>query len=134
MPAPGGDPIQNTGDLPTGCNMHTLDLFAIPTTTAVEISEKVMEKLLEKLAQENDGVFSESIAFTLWGTDNIRIYGESLAQVLALVGLCTMTGGEGDDDVLFNHAGSMLELGKIALSCKDIVKEGIECVEKAVHK
>jgi len=32
------------------------------------------------------GELPESIAFTLWGTDNIKTYGESLAQVLALVG------------------------------------------------
>merc|ERR1719238_2128574 len=32
------------------------------------------------------GDLPESIAFTLWGTDNIKTYGESLAQVLALVG------------------------------------------------
>ena len=28
-----------------------------------------------------------SVAFTLWGTDNIKTYGESLAQVLALAGV-----------------------------------------------
>merc|ERR1711920_797652 len=33
-----------------------------------------------------DSELPESIAFTLWGTDNIKTYGESLAQVLALVG------------------------------------------------
>jgi len=87
MPAPGGDPIRNPDVLPTGRNMHALDPSAIPTTAAVEISEQVVEKLLEKLAQENDGAFPESIAFTLWGTDNIKTYGESLAQVLALVGV-----------------------------------------------
>ena len=41
----------------------------------------------EKLKNDNDGAFPESIAFTLWGTDNIKTYGESLAQVLALVGV-----------------------------------------------
>merc|ERR1719223_2416013 len=87
MPAPGGDPIRNPDVLPTGRNMHALDPSAIPTTAAVEISESVVEKLLEKLAAENDGEFPESIAFTLWGTDNIKTYGESLAQVLSLVGV-----------------------------------------------
>merc|ERR1711971_850078 len=43
--------------------------------------------LLEKLKDENDGMYPESIAFTLWGTDNIKTYGESLAQVLGLVGV-----------------------------------------------
>jgi len=87
MPAPGGDPIRNPDVLPTGRNMHALDPSAIPTTAAVEVSESVVRKLLEKLSDENDGAYPESIAFTLWGTDNIKTYGESLAQVLALVGV-----------------------------------------------
>mmetsp|Transcript_35174 Transcript_35174/g.77009 ORF Transcript_35174/g.77009 Transcript_35174/m.77009 type:complete len:1409 (+) Transcript_35174:149-4375(+) len=87
MPAPGGDPIRNPDVLPTGRNMHALDPSAIPTQAAVEVSEDVVRKLLEKLKDENDGAFPESIAFTLWGTDNIKTYGESLAQVLALVGV-----------------------------------------------
>jgi magnesium chelatase subunit H len=87
MPAPGGDPIRNPDVLPTGRNMHALDPSAIPTAAAVEVSEDVVRKLLEKLADENDGAYPESIAFTLWGTDNIKTYGESLAQVLALVGV-----------------------------------------------
>jgi magnesium chelatase subunit H len=87
MPAPGGDPIRNPDVLPTGRNMHALDPSAIPTAAAVEVAQQVVQKLLEKLADENDGAFPESIAFTLWGTDNIKTYGESLAQVLALVGV-----------------------------------------------
>jgi len=87
MPAPGGDPIRNPDVLPTGRNMHALDPSSIPTQAAVEVSEDVIRKLLEKLADDNDGAYPESIAFTLWGTDNIKTYGESLAQVLALVGV-----------------------------------------------
>jgi magnesium chelatase subunit H len=87
MPAPGGDPIRNPDVLPTGRNMHALDPSAIPTAAAVEVAQDVVRKLLEKLKDENDGAFPESIAFTLWGTDNIKTYGESLAQVLALVGV-----------------------------------------------
>jgi magnesium chelatase subunit H len=87
MPAPGGDPIRNPDVLPTGRNMHALDPSAIPTTAAVEVAEDVVRKLIDKLKQENGGQYPESIAFTLWGTDNIKTYGESLAQVLALVGV-----------------------------------------------
>jgi magnesium chelatase subunit H len=87
MPAPGGDPIRNPDVLPTGRNMHALDPSAIPTQAAVEVAEDVTRKLLEKLMHENGGQYPESIAFTLWGTDNIKTYGESLAQVLALVGV-----------------------------------------------
>merc|ERR1712087_893803 len=87
MPAPGGDPIRNPDVLPTGRNMHALDPSAIPTQAAVDVSDGVVRKLLEKLADDNGGEYPESIAFTLWGTDNIKTYGESLAQVLALVGV-----------------------------------------------
>ena len=87
MPAPGGDPIRNPDVLPTGRNMHALDPSAIPTGAAVEVADDVVRKLLEKLKDENDGMYPESIAFTLWGTDNIKTYGESLAQVLSLVGV-----------------------------------------------
>merc|ERR1712231_8682 len=74
MPAPGGDPIRNPDVLPTGRIMHALDPSSIPTSAAVEISEGVVGKLLEKLAADNDGAVPESIAFTLWGTDNIKTY------------------------------------------------------------
>jgi magnesium chelatase subunit H len=87
MPAPGGDPIRNPDVLPTGRNMHALDPSSIPTKAAVDVSEGVVRKLLERLKQDNGGNYPESIAFTLWGTDNIKTYGESLAQVLALVGV-----------------------------------------------
>lgn len=86
-PAPGGDPIRNPDVLPTGRNMHALDPSSIPTKAAVDVAESVVRKLLEKLKDSNNGAFPESIAFTLWGTDNIKTYGESLAQVLALVGV-----------------------------------------------
>merc|ERR1719387_244317 len=87
-PGPGGDPIRNPGVLPTGKNMHALDPQSIPTTAAVECANRVVEKLLERLEKDSEtGEYPESIAFTLWGTDNIKTYGESLAQVLALVGV-----------------------------------------------
>ncbi|KAG5176932.1 magnesium chelatase subunit H, putative chloroplast precursor [Tribonema minus] len=87
LPGPGGDPIRNPDVLPTGKNMHALDPQSIPTKAAVDVAEMVCNRLLERLRQDNDGKYPESVAFTLWGTDNIKTYGESLAQVLALVGV-----------------------------------------------
>merc|ERR1711988_19947 len=46
----------------------------------------VVDRLLDRMDSE-DGEYPETIAFTLWGTDNIKTYGESLAQVLMLVGV-----------------------------------------------
>ena len=59
-----------------------LDPSSIPTTAAVEVAEQVVRKLLEKLLMRTMAPTPESIAFTLWETDNIKTYGESLAQVL----------------------------------------------------
>merc|ERR1711972_1084669 len=64
--------------------MHALDPNSIPTKAAADTGIVVVDRLLEGL--EKQGELPESIAFTLWGTDNIKTYGESLAQVLALVG------------------------------------------------
>ena len=46
----------------------------------------VVERLIERQKAENDGQWPESIGLVLWGTDNIKTYGESLAQVLCMVG------------------------------------------------
>ncbi|CAJ1405423.1 unnamed protein product [Effrenium voratum] len=85
-PGPGGDPIRNPDVLPTGKNMHALDPNSIPTKAACDVALVVVERLLDSLKEQQGGELPESIAFTLWGTDNIKTYGESLAQVLALVG------------------------------------------------
>jgi len=87
IPGPGGDPIRNPEVLPTGKNMHALDPQSIPTAAAVDCADAVVSKLLERLKADNGGKYPETVAFTLWGTDNIKTYGESLAQVLSLVGV-----------------------------------------------
>mmetsp|Transcript_19225 Transcript_19225/g.48335 ORF Transcript_19225/g.48335 Transcript_19225/m.48335 type:complete len:1421 (+) Transcript_19225:248-4510(+) len=87
MPGPGGDPIRNPDVLPTGKNMHALDPQSIPTSAAVDCAKTVVDRLLERLYADNDSNYPQSVAFTLWGTDNIKTYGESLAQVMWLVGV-----------------------------------------------
>lgn len=86
IPGPGGDPIRNPDVLPTGKNMHGLDPQSIPTSAAVDVAKVVVDRLLERMKLDT-GSYPQSVAFTLWGTDNIKTYGESLAQVLMLVGV-----------------------------------------------
>jgi len=86
-PGPGGDPIRNPGVLPTGKNIHALDPQSIPTSAACKSAAVVVERLLERQKEENGGKYPETIALVLWGTDNIKTYGESLAQVLFMVGV-----------------------------------------------
>merc|ERR1719159_2384048 len=87
LPGPGGDPIRNPLVLPTGKNMHALDPQAIPTSAACDCAKTVVDRLLDRQMKDNGGEYPESIAFVLWGTDNIKTYGESLAQVLWMLGV-----------------------------------------------
>ncbi|MBD2358262.1 magnesium chelatase subunit H [Tolypothrix sp. FACHB-123] len=87
LPGPGGDPIRNPDVLPTGKNIHALDPQSIPTTAAVQSAKIVVDRLLARNKAENDGKWPETIACVLWGTDNIKTYGESLAQIMWMVGV-----------------------------------------------
>ncbi|CAD6259095.1 unnamed protein product [Miscanthus lutarioriparius] len=86
-PGPGGDPIRNPKVLPTGKNIHALDPQAIPTTAAMKSAKIVVDRLLERQKADNGGKYPETVALVLWGTDNIKTYGESLAQVLWMIGV-----------------------------------------------
>jgi len=87
LPGPGGDPIRNPDVLPTGKNIHALDPQSIPTTAAVKSAKIVVDRLLERQKLDNGGKYPETIACVLWGTDNIKTYGESLAQIMWMVGV-----------------------------------------------
>lgn len=86
-PGPGGDPIRNPSVLPTGKNIHALDPQSIPTQAALKSAAIVVDRLLARQRDENGGMYPETIALVLWGTDNIKTYGESLAQVMMMVGV-----------------------------------------------
>jgi magnesium chelatase subunit H len=86
-PGPGGDPIRNPAVLPTGKNMHALDPQSIPTSAACDGAKIVVDRLIDRHMKDNNGEYPESVAFVLWGTDNIKTYGESLAQVLWMLGV-----------------------------------------------
>ncbi len=86
IPGPGGDPIRNPDVLPTGKNIHALDPQSIPTTAAVKSAKVIVDRLIARQVADN-GKYPETIACVLWGTDNIKTYGESLAQIMWMVGV-----------------------------------------------
>jgi magnesium chelatase subunit H len=86
LPGPGGDPIRNPGVLPSGKNIHALDPQSIPTRAAIAAAKVVVDRLIERQKAEQ-GTWPETIACVLWGTDNIKTYGESLAQILWFIGV-----------------------------------------------
>ncbi|PSN17729.1 magnesium chelatase subunit H [filamentous cyanobacterium CCP5] len=125
LPGPGGDPIRNPDVLPTGKNIHALDPQSIPTTAAVQSAKIVVERLLDRQRQENGGKYPETIATVLWGTDNIKTYGESLAQMLWFVGVKPVPDSLGRVNKL--ELISLEELGRprvdIVVNCSGVFRD-----------
>lgn len=62
--------------------MHALDPQSIPTKAAVDCATVVVDRLLERLRADAGGEYPETVAFTLWGTDNIKTYGKCRAYFM----------------------------------------------------
>lgn len=63
------------------CHAHPAHLLTHATPVRLLCPQMVVDRLLDRQAADNGGKYPESIAVVLWGTDNIKTYGESLAQV-----------------------------------------------------
>ncbi|MFK8082899.1 MAG: magnesium chelatase subunit H [Granulosicoccus sp.] len=83
--APGGDLLHNAETLPAGRNIHGFDPFRLPTEQAQRAGHRHAELLLERHVSET-GSLPQSIAFVLWGSDNLKNEGVPIAQVMALMG------------------------------------------------
>jgi magnesium chelatase subunit H len=84
-PTAGGDLVSNSGVVPTGRNIHGFDPFRMPSAYALQDGAQQAQRLLERWKADH-GSLPETIAFVLWGTDNLKTEGAQLAQVLALIG------------------------------------------------
>ena len=84
-PTPGGDLIRTPEVLPTGRNIHGFDPFRIPSAYAMADGERQAAKLLDRHVAEA-GCLPASVALVLWGTDNLKTEGGTIAQALALMG------------------------------------------------
>ncbi|MFO1074975.1 MAG: magnesium chelatase subunit H [Geminicoccaceae bacterium] len=84
-PVPGGDLLRTPEILPTGRNLHGFDPFRIPSAYAVADGRRQAERLLARHAREGNPP-PETVAFVLWGTDNLKSEGGPIAQALALIG------------------------------------------------
>ncbi|KAL8489547.1 hypothetical protein ACS0TY_025453 [Phlomoides rotata] len=124
-PGPGGDPIRNPKVLPTGKNIHALDPQAIPTTAALQSAKVVVDRLLERQKADNGGKYPETVALVLWGTDNIKTYGESLAQVMWMIGVRPVADGLGRVNKV--EIVSLEELGRprvdVVVNCSGVFRD-----------
>ena len=80
-PVPGGDLIRSPEILPTGRNIHAFDPFRMPSKFAMKEGEIQAKLLLSKHTE-----YPSSVAMVLWGSDNIKSDGLSIAQAMALIG------------------------------------------------
>ncbi len=93
-PAPGGDVLRNPKTLPTGRNIHGFDPFRLPTRFAQRCGERHADLLIERHLADS-GALPRSVAFVLWGTDNLKNEGIPIAQVMALMGIRARVDGFG---------------------------------------
>jgi magnesium chelatase subunit H len=113
--------------------MHALDPQSIPTEAAVKSAKVVVDRLLdlakptlrERQMRDNDGQYPETIACVLWGTDNIKTYGESLAQIMWMVGVKPVPDALGRVNKL--QMISLEELGRpridVVINCSSVFRD-----------
>ncbi|WP_394742784.1 cobaltochelatase subunit CobN [Natronococcus roseus] len=86
---PGGSGAPTRGGvdlLPTARNFYTLDPRKVPARPAWQVGSEVAEGVLERHHAEN-GEYPEEIGVVAWGTPTVRTRGETIAQVLAMMGV-----------------------------------------------
>ncbi len=86
---PGGSGAPTRGGvdlLPTARNFYTLDPRKVPAKTAWDVGKRVADGVAERHRDEQ-GEYPEEIGVVAWGTPTVRTRGETIAQVLALMGV-----------------------------------------------
>ena len=86
---PGGSGAPTRGGvdlLPTARNFYTLDPRKVPAKTAWEVGSRVADGVAER-HYEDEGEYPEEVGVVAWGTPTVRTRGETIAQVLGLMGV-----------------------------------------------
>ncbi|PSQ06837.1 cobaltochelatase subunit CobN [Halobacteriales archaeon QS_6_71_20] len=108
---PGGSGAPTRGGvdlLPSGRNFYTLDPRKVPARAAWEVGREVAEGVLERHLDE-EGEYPEEVGVVAWGTPTVRTRGETIAQVLALLGV----------EPVWSDAGRVEDVEPIPLSTLD---------------
>jgi cobaltochelatase CobN len=85
-PGPSGAPSRGRPDvLPTGRNFYAVDPRSVPTPAAFAIGKASAEALVQR-HWDDTGSWLRSVAFSAWGTANMRTGGDDIAQALTLLG------------------------------------------------
>jgi cobaltochelatase CobN len=88
-----GDIFRDPEVMPTGYNLYQFDPRFVPSPTATERGWKIAEATLERYRADNGGQLPISTAVILWGLETSRTQGETVAQILAYLGVRVVRGG-----------------------------------------
>jgi cobaltochelatase CobN len=86
---PGGSGAPTRGGvdlLPTARNFYTLDPRKVPARSAWQVGREVADGVAERHRAE-EGEYPEEVGVVAWGTPTVRTRGETIAQVLGLMGV-----------------------------------------------
>jgi cobaltochelatase CobN len=86
---PGGSGAPTRGGvdlLPTARNFYTLDPRKVPARSAWRVGREVADGIADRHL-EDEGEYPEEVGVVAWGTPTVRTRGETIAQVLALMGV-----------------------------------------------
>ncbi|WP_323674174.1 cobaltochelatase subunit CobN [Halorubellus sp. PRR65] len=86
---PGGSGAPTRGGvdlLPTARNFYTLDPRKVPARSAWHVGRQVADDVADR-HRADEGAYPEEVGVVAWGTPTVRTRGETIAQVLALMGV-----------------------------------------------
>ena len=81
----GGDAFRSPEVLPTGRNLYQFDPRRVPSPSAVEQGREMAANTLEAYGAGES--YPASVAVVLWGLETAKTQGETVAQILAFLGL-----------------------------------------------
>ncbi len=81
-----GDIYRSPKVLPTGYNVYQFDPRHVPSDTAVACGQRIAQNTIDAFVKDK-GVPPKSTAVILWGLETSRTQGETVAQVLAYLGV-----------------------------------------------
>jgi Cobalamin biosynthesis protein CobN and related Mg-chelatases len=86
-----GDMVRLPEVLPTGRNIYGFDPTKIPTAAAYERGAQIAEQTLEEYFRR-EGRYPDSVGIVLWGFETSNTEGETIGQILRLIGVEVVSG------------------------------------------
>lgn len=86
IPNKGGDMVRAPEVFPTGRNIYQFDPTKVPTSSAYKRGAQIAEEVVNKHLEEN-GRYPQSIGVVLWGFETSNTEGETIGQILRLIGV-----------------------------------------------